>query len=207
MIRMERFTVKAQEAVAESSRLAGQAGAPELLPEHLLLALLSESDGLVEPLLQKLGVSLPQIRQEAQELVSRGVRASGAGLELAAGAAYRRVLQQAEDEARKMGDEYVSTEHLLLALTGMDGPAGSLLKRLGTTRQRVLETLAALRGSARVTDQNPEDKLQALKRYTRDLVAAARSGKLDPVIGRDSEIRRVIQVLSRRTKNNPVLIG
>jgi len=204
---MDRFTVKAQEAVADASQLAQQARSPELSPEHLLLALVSEREGIIEPLLQKLGVSPSHLKTEAEDLVSRGVRASGAGLELAPSAAFRKVLEQAVGEAEKMGDEYVSTEHLLLALVDMEGPAGELLNRLGATRQRILETLAALRGGSRITDQSPEDKFQAIKRYCRDLVVAARAGKIDPVIGRDSEIRRVIQVLSRRTKNNPVLIG
>ncbi|HUU26374.1 MAG TPA: ATP-dependent chaperone ClpB [archaeon] len=207
MLSLDRFTLKAQEAVAKANRAAQQKGAPEIGPEHLLSALLEEEDGLVKPLLDKLEVSLPGFREETGRLVDRGVRASGAGLEIYPGAALKRVLRQGLQEAEKIGDEYVSTEHLLLALADSDSPVSSLMRRFGATRDRILQALAGLRGSQRITDQNPEDKFQVLKRYTRDLVALARSGKLDPVIGRDSEIRRVIQVLSRRTKNNPVLIG
>ena len=159
------------------------------------------------PLLQKLEVSPDTLQQQAARLVREGVKTSGEGLEVLPGKELQKVLEAALDQAAKMDDEFVSTEHLLLALADSAGPAGKLLHGGGSTRERLLKALADLRGSRRVTDQSPEDQFQALKRFTRDLVAAARNGKLDPVIGRDSEIRRVIQVLSRRTKNNPVLIG
>ena len=207
MIRLDRFTVKAQEAIAAAARIAGEARAPEVGPEHLLQALLTEREGLVAPLLQKLEVSLDTLRQQAARLAHEGVKTTGEGLEVLPGKELQKILEAALAQAAKMDDEFVSTEHLLLALADSAGAAGKLLHGGGSTRERLLKALADLRGSRRVTDQSPEDQFQALKRFTRDLVAAARNGKLDPVIGRDSEIRRVIQVLSRRTKNNPVLIG
>ena len=207
MIRMDRFTVKSQEAVAVASSIAQSAQAPEIGPEHLLLALLEEKEGLVGPVMQKLEVDLDDMRGKARHLVDNGVKASGHSIELVPSSSLRRVLEAAVSEAAQMEDEYVSTEHLLLALAGSENPAGELLHKAGASSERLLKALAEIRGSRRVSDQTPEDKLQSLKRFTRDLVTAARNGKLDPVIGRDSEIRRVIQVLSRRTKNNPVLIG
>ncbi len=207
MIRMDRFTLKAQEAVAGAGRLARDASAPEFGPRHLLLALLEDGQGIVTPLLRKLEVPLAQLRSKVGELVESGVKASGQALEVAPGPALRRVLELAVDEAGKMEDEYVSTEHLLLALAQSGEQTGKLLVGMGAGRGQLLKALVTLRAGQRVTDQSPEDKFQALKRFTRNLVADARKGKLDPVIGRDSEIRRVIQVLSRRTKNNPVLIG
>ncbi len=207
MIRMDRFTLKAQEAVAGAATLARDARAPEQGPQHLLLALLDDGEGIVAPLLQKLEVPLEVLRARVRELVEGGVKTSGRTLEVAPGPALRRVLEQAVDEAGEMEDEYVSTEHLLLALAQSADQTGKLLSGMGAGRESLVKALATLRDGQRVTDQNPEDKFQALKRFTRDLVADARKGKLDPVIGRDSEIRRVIQVLSRRTKNNPVLIG
>ncbi|MFH1071399.1 MAG: ATP-dependent chaperone ClpB [Candidatus Glassbacteria bacterium] len=204
---LDRFTVKAQEAISRASRTAAQAKAPEVGPEHLLAALLSEQEGLVWPLLQKLEAQPDVLAAQVDEIIKSGVRTSGHSLELLPGDQLRQVLQAAVDEALRMQDEYVSTEHLLLALCQSPGPVGKLLAGRGAGCDNLLKALAALRGSHRVTDPTPEDKLQALRRFTRDLVAAARKGRLDPVIGRDGEIRRVIQVLSRRTKNNPVLIG
>src|ERR1044071_159515 len=199
-----KLTVKAQEAVVEAQNLARGAGNPEVTPEHLLVALLRQEGGIVAPILNKLGIAPAQIEADAAAELSKLSKVGGASAEPLVGANLRRVLDLAFEEATKFNDEYVSTEHFLLAITQVKG---DILKRHGVTHDAVLKALQSVRGSQRVTDQNPEDKYQALERYARDLTQLARRGKLDPVIGRDEEIRRVIQVLSRRTKNNPVLIG
>jgi ATP-dependent Clp protease ATP-binding subunit ClpB len=199
-----KLTVKAQEAVVDAQNLARGAGNPEVTPEHLLVALLRQEGGIVAPILNKLGIAPAQIEAEAAAELSKLSRVGGASAEPLVGANLRRVFDLAFEEATKFNDEYVSTEHFLLAITQVKG---DILKRHGVTHDAVLKALQSVRGSQRVTDQNPEDKYQALERYARDLTQLARRGKLDPVIGRDEEIRRVIQVLSRRTKNNPVLIG
>ncbi|MBM3458388.1 MAG: ATP-dependent chaperone ClpB, partial [Armatimonadetes bacterium] len=207
-MRMDRLTVKAQEALQQAQSVAAGLGHQEIQSEHVLLALLEQPEGIVSPLLQKLGAAPAQVQTDLRREVERLPRVGGI-----AGGEYlsqrlRRSLEQAWEEARKLKDEYLSTEHLLLALCGeTDGTVSRVLKNHGVTRERLLQALVDIRGSARVTDQNPEDKFRALEKYGRDLTDAARAGKLDPVIGRDEEIRRVIQVLSRRTKNNPVLIG
>jgi ATP-dependent Clp protease ATP-binding subunit ClpB len=205
-IRLDKFTIKAQEAVQRCEQLARQQGHPEIDSLHLLLALLSESDGIVLPLLQKIGADRRQLDGMLQAELGRYPRVSGdttprLGTELSD------VLQAAQREAETMRDEFVSTEHLLLALTKSRCKASNLLQLNGIREADLLSAMKELRGSSRVTDQNPEDKFQALQRYGIDLIEQAQRGKLDPVIGRDQEIRRVIQVLSRRTKNNPVLIG
>ncbi|MCE5271042.1 ATP-dependent chaperone ClpB [bacterium] len=207
MNRMDRLTLKCREALERAAQNAQQSHAPEIDTAHLLLALAEEHEGLVEPLFQKVGIPLAQVRAEARRLVDSQARTSGEGLELAPSPAFRRALQRASEEAGRMGDEYVSTEHLLLALGEGGDRAAQALKSCGASRDALLRALSELRGTQKVMDESPEDKFQALKRYSRDLLEAARAGKLDPVIGRDDEIRRVIQVLSRRTKNNPVLIG
>ncbi|MDX6705465.1 MAG: ATP-dependent Clp protease ATP-binding subunit ClpB [Solirubrobacteraceae bacterium] len=202
----DRFTIKTQEALQAALKLAPARRHAQVAPLHLLSALLDQEDGVVVPVLGKIGVApdalrgdvsaalgeLPTLREEAEPTTSRELIA---------------ILRAAEREMRELKDEYVSVEHLLLALAADKGPAGQALRGAGATRERLLQALAEVRGSHRVTDQSPEEKIQALERYGRDLTAAARDGDLDPVIGRDDEIRRVIQVLSRRTKNNPVLIG
>jgi ATP-dependent Clp protease ATP-binding subunit ClpB len=203
----DRFTIKSQEAIQAAQTLADDRRNPQVTPEHLLSVLLEQDGGVVVPVLNKLGAGVQPIRADvnaaldAQPTLGEGGEPSGAGSELVA------VLRAADKEARELNDEYVSTEHVLLALSQSKARAGEALRAAGATHDALLQALAEVRGSHRVTDQNPEDKYQALEKFGRDLTDAAEAGKLDPVIGRDDEIRRVIQVLSRRTKNNPVLIG
>jgi ATP-dependent Clp protease ATP-binding subunit ClpB len=203
-----KLTVKAQEAVAEAQNLARGAGNPEVTPEHLLIALLRQDGGIVVPILTKLGLQAGQIETETAAEVARYSRVGGASAEPMVGSTLRKVFDAAFSVATQFNDEYVSTEHFLLAITQTkEATAAKILARHGAVPDALLKALQSVRGTQRVTDQNPEDKYQALQRYARDLTELARRGKLDPVIGRDEEIRRVIQVLSRRTKNNPVLIG
>ncbi|HKN94758.1 MAG TPA: Clp protease N-terminal domain-containing protein, partial [Thermoleophilaceae bacterium] len=198
----DRFTVKSQEALQAAQQLAGARRNPQVAPVHLLLALLEQEGGIAVPVLKRLGVSPESVRARANEqLDSFPVVTGDASALPELGQAMGEVLRRADDEARGMGDQYVSVEHLLLAL------AGDPNIDLQSSRDQLADAVAQVRGPHRVTDQNPEDKYQALETYGRDLTSAAEDGKLDPVIGRDDEIRRVIQVLSRRTKNNPVLIG
>src|SRR6478609_9573427 len=209
-IRWDKFTIKAQEAIQQANELAGQHGNPEMLPLHLLAALLQDSEGIVVPVLAKLGVNGATLQAQIMERVDRLPKVSGAAAQPHLSAAMSRVLDQAFKEADTFKDEYVSTEHLLLAMTADKDKANEarqLLASAGADHDAILKALTSVRGSQRVTDQNPEGKYQALARYAKDLTELARKGKLDPVIGRDEEIRRVVQVLSRRTKNNPVLIG
>jgi len=208
-IRWDKFTIKAQEAIQAANDLASQHGNPEMLPAHLLAALLEDREGIVVPVLERIGADGQAILAEARAQVERLPKVSGGGATQASlSAAAGRVLDQAFKEADNFKDEYVSTEHLLLAIAQAKGdPAQALLVQQGATHDAILKALTSVRGTQRVTDQNPEAKYQALERYGRDLTELARRGKLDPVIGRDEEIRRVVQVLSRRTKNNPVLIG
>jgi len=203
-----KLTVKAQEAVAEAQNLARGAGNPEVTPEHLLLALVRQDGGIVAPILNKLGTPPGTIEAEVAAAVSKYSKVGGASAEPMVSSTLRKVFDSAFSAATNFNDEYVSTEHFLLALSDMkESNAAQILRRHGVVPDAVLKALQSVRGTQRVTDQNPEDKYQALQRYARDLTELARRGKLDPVIGRDEEIRRVIQVLSRRTKNNPVLIG
>ena len=203
-----RLTEKAQEAVVGAQQLADRAGHPELEPEHLLSALVEQQDGVVPALLRTLDIDPPALATAVRAEFARLPSAVG-GAPPAPSARLRGVLTRAGDEAERLKDEYISTEHLFAALVTEDGsaPAARLLADRGLTRDRLYEALTSVRGSQRVTDPHPEGKYQALERYARDLTELARSGRLDPVIGRDEEIRRSIQVLSRRTKNNPVLIG
>jgi ATP-dependent Clp protease ATP-binding subunit ClpB len=200
-MRLDRFTEKAQEALQNAARTAQESGQQAVEPEHLLLALAREREGIARPLLEAAGVSLAGLEAELVSHIERLAKVQG-GAQPFISNDLNLVLEQAEREAQRLKDEYISTEHLLLAL--VERP---VLKRAGVTHDGLLKALRQVRGSQRVTDPNPESKYQALERYGRDLTAAAAAGKLDPVIGRDEEIRRVIQVLSRRTKNNPVLIG
>jgi ATP-dependent Clp protease ATP-binding subunit ClpB len=200
-------TQRAQEAIAESARLAGDRGNQVVEPEHLLLALLDAREGVVEPLLQRAGADIPALRAATVAAIERRAQVSGPAAGAQPSNAYRAVLRRAGQEAERLGDQYISTEHLLLALLEESSPAREALRGAGVGRDGLLSALQSVRGSARVTDPNPEDKYQALEQYGRDLTELAEEGTLDPVIGRDEEIRRVIQVLSRRTKNNPVLIG
>jgi ATP-dependent Clp protease ATP-binding subunit ClpB len=205
---LNRYTEKAQGAVLGAQQLAERAGHPEVAPEHLLLALVAQRDGIVPALLGKMSVDPTVFGPKVQGLADKLPRTAG-GAQPGASARLRKVLAAAEQEAEQLKDEFTSTEHLFLALASEAGraPGVELLHQHGVTRDAILQALATVRGSQRVTDQNPEGKYQALERYGRDLTAVARAGKLDPVIGRDDEIRRVVQVLARRTKNNPVLIG
>jgi ATP-dependent Clp protease ATP-binding subunit ClpB len=205
--RFDKFTVKAQEALQSMEEVAGRFGNQQLEPVHLLVALVEQPEGIVPAVLARLGVAASSVAGEAEKIVEALPKIGGT-TEHYLSSALKEALDQASKETAEFKDEFVSTEHLLLALTKKSGdPASRLLMRLGVTHDAVLKALVAVRGSQRVTDQNPEAKFQALERYARDLTDLARRGKLDPVIGRDEEVRRVIQVLSRRTKNNPVLIG
>jgi ATP-dependent Clp protease ATP-binding subunit ClpB len=205
---LNKFTEKAQEAILASQQLASEFNHAQLEPEHLLVTLLEQPEGVVPTVLQKLNADPAGLARAIRDHLGRQSKAYG-GSEAGLSPRLRVVLDAAQSEARSMQDEYVSTEHLLLGLLSEPGRSTSvdLLKQRKVTRDSVLEALTSIRGSQRVTDQNPENKYQALERYGRDLTELARRGKLDPVIGRDEEVRRVIQVLSRRTKNNPVLIG
>ena len=207
-IRWDKFTLKAQEAVQRANQLASDHGNPELMPVHVLAALIEDKEGIVPPVLEKIGVGPQAILNDAYQAIERLPKVSGGAAQASLSQAANQLLDRAFKEADNFKDEYVSTEHLLLAATQLKrDPAQEILTRHGATYDAILKALTAVRGSQRITDQNPEAKYQALERYARDLTEQARRGKLDPVIGRDEEIRRVVQVLSRRTKNNPVLIG
>jgi ATP-dependent Clp protease ATP-binding subunit ClpB len=208
-MRMDKFTMKSQEALQEAQRLAEGKGNQELQPEHLLAALLSYDEGIAVQVLRGLNVNIKALTGDLEEAMERFPKVSGATPlgQLYASPAVKGILERASAEAAHLNDEYVSVEHLLTAVLKEGGRASELLKRYNVTEDRLLSAIKEMRGSQRVTDPNPEDKYQALARYSRDLTDLARKGKLDPVIGRDNEIRRIMQVLSRRTKNNPVLIG
>jgi ATP-dependent Clp protease ATP-binding subunit ClpB len=207
-MRFDQLTIKGQEAIQEAQRDARARGNAELTPDHLLLALLRQDEGVVVPILQKLGANAEALASELEDELDRRPKVSGASADAAPSRELTKILDRAFEIAHEFGDEYVSTEHLLMALA--EPAAGDASRRLaakGIEKNALLKALKEVRGTTRITDPNPEDKYQALKRYTRDLTDLARRGKIDPVVGRDEEIRRVIQVLSRRTKNNPVLIG
>jgi len=208
-MQFEKFTVKSQEAIQAAQSLAQERGHQELQPEHLMLVLLEQTDGVVVPALQKIGANPGLLRQDVDALLTKLPQVSGSGYgQLYASNRFRALMDRAFKVAREMQDEYVSQEHLVLAmLDERDSALSQAWKRSGVSREEFLKALVAIRGSQRVTDPNPEEKYQALEKYARNLTDVARQGKLDPVIGRDDEVRRVIQVLSRRTKNNPVLIG
>ena len=206
MLNPDRLTVKSAEALNEAVALARRAGNPLVYDAHLLLALVSQDEGIVTPILQKLGVNIADFRRRVETEAARYPKQSDA--QPTVSRELNQILDRADTDARELGDEYVSTEHLLLALADVKGTESfALLRGVGASREQVAQALSAVRGTHKVTDQTPEDKYQALSRFSTDLTERARRGKLDPVIGRDEEIRRVIQVLSRRTKNNPVLIG
>jgi ATP-dependent Clp protease ATP-binding subunit ClpB len=206
-MRIDKYTQKMQEALQTAQDLASQFNNSEITNEHFLSALLDQSDGITRPLLEKIGVNVAQLRDRLRSDLERRPKIHGAAADLRLSNELRSVLDNAEKEMSKLKDEFTSAEHYLLALTGANVPAAKSLKDLGATRDKLMEGLQQVRGSQRVTDQNPEGKYQALEKYGRDLTELARRGKIDPVIGRDNEIRRIMQVLSRRTKNNPVLIG
>jgi ATP-dependent Clp protease ATP-binding subunit ClpB len=206
MVNPERLTVKAGEALQAAAQMARKREHPQIEGVHLLQALLDQEEGIVVPVLQKVGVSIHVIGGRVRDALDGRARVTGAS-EATLSRDLNRALDAADDEARKLKDEYVSTEHLLLGLSQEKDDAGRILREEGASREDLKEALEAVRGSHRVTDQSPEEKYQALERFSHDLTGAAREGKLDPVIGRDEEIRRLIKVLARRTKNNPVLIG
>jgi ATP-dependent Clp protease ATP-binding subunit ClpB len=207
-IRFDKFTVKSMQAIERAQSRAGELGNPEVQPVHLLLALIEDREGVVPSVLGKIGVPTERLEHDLHQIEEKLPRVAGAASQPGLGQALNKALEQAFREAANFKDEYVSVEHLLLGTAHAKGdPARDALLALGATHEAILKALTAVRGSQRVTDQNPEGKFQALEKYAKNLTELAQRGKLDPVIGRDEEIRRVIQVLSRRTKNNPVLIG
>ena len=206
-MRIDKYTQKMQEALQTAQDLASQFNNPEITNDHFLAALLDQSDGITRPLLEKIGVNVAQLQDRLRSELERRPKVHGAAADLRLSNELRSVLDNTEKEMSKLKDEFASAEHYLLALTGANLPAAKLLKDVGVTGDKLMQGLQQVRGSQRVSDQNPEGKYQTLEKYGRDLTELARRGKIDPVIGRDNEIRRIMQVLSRRTKNNPVLIG
>jgi ATP-dependent Clp protease ATP-binding subunit ClpB len=204
-MQLDRFTEKAQEAIVAAQQLAERLHSPLLDAEHVLSALIEPDDGVPAETLRRLGVDLPAFRGELAAILAKRARIQGGSLTLDPRA--KRVIERAQEEARRLGDEYTSTEHLLLGIAEVGGEGQKLLERHGASKEQLLTALQSVRGGQRVTSPTPEGTYQALDKYGRDLTAEARAGRLDPVIGRDDEVRRVMQVLSRRTKNNPVLIG
>ncbi|PKL05904.1 MAG: ATP-dependent chaperone ClpB, partial [Spirochaetae bacterium HGW-Spirochaetae-9] len=203
----EKFTLKAQEAVRDASSLAQSRDNPNVEVEHLLLALLTQDEGVVPALLDRIGADKAVVEKGAEALVAKLPKAYGSASQVYLSGAASKALSKAEAESAVLKDDYTAAEHILLGIIAVESSASSLLKSQGVTKDRILSALVAVRGNRRVTDQEAEEKYRVLERYTRDLTALARADKLDPVIGRDEEIRRVMQVLSRRTKNNPVIIG
>jgi ATP-dependent Clp protease ATP-binding subunit ClpB len=206
-MRPDKFTQKMQEALQAAQDVASQFSQQEISDEHFLLALLDQTDGVARPLLEKMGVTVADLRSRLTQELERRPKIQGGNYDLRIGNDLRRTIDAAEKEMARLKDEFLSAEHYLLALADGKSFSAKLLKELGITRDKLMQALQQVRGSQRVTDQNPEGKYQTLEKYGRDLTEMARRGKIDPVIGRDNEIRRVMQVLSRRTKNNPVLIG
>jgi len=206
-MQFDKFTIKSQEAIARGQNIASEHGHQSIEDIHVMSAMLEQKEGVIIPILQKLEVNVEQFRSKIDKALKDAPKVSGENAQLYMGTGLNKILNDAFSEARKLKDEYVSTEHILIAMSLSPGKVGELLKSYGVTKDSIYSTLVKIRGNQRITDQNPEDKYEALKRFGRDMTELARSGKLDPVIGRDEEIRRVIQVLSRRTKNNPVLIG
>src|SRR3989337_2797831 len=206
MARFDRFTLKSQEAAQAAQETASKLHHQQIEVEHLLSALLEQTDGVVLPVLKKLGADPSRVKADVGNALNNLPKVEGL-VQTYLSPRLNKLFERAEQEAERLKDEYISAEHLLIAAADGDGAARDLLTRHGVTKDKIFAVLVDIRGSQRVTDQNPEDKYQALTRYGRDLTDLARRGKLDPVIGRDEEIRRVVQVLSRRTKNNPVLIG
>ena len=202
---LDKYTQKSQEAILAAQRLAGDYGHQAIEPAHLLLALLQQHEGVVPAIVTKVAGSPLALQEELGKELDKRPKVSGANMDVGLARPTADTLQAAERYARGMQDDYVSTEHILLGLT--DSPEGARLSEYGLTKDAILSALKTVRGSQRVTSENPEGTYQSLEKYGRDLTALARQGKLDPVIGRDEEIRRVVQILSRRTKNNPALIG
>ncbi len=206
-MRLEKFTFKSQDAIQEAQRLAETRGHQNMEVEHLLKALVEQEGGIVPMILERLGINNKLVSSDVDEVLDKIPSVSGAGYQVYLSPNLKQVLERAIRLAAEMKDDYVSTEHLLLAILESNTPSAEILRNRGITKENVMEVINQIRKGQRVTDQNPEDKYQALEKFGRDLTALAKAGKLDPVIGRDEEIRRVIQILSRRTKNNPVLVG
>src|SRR5215510_9445165 len=209
-MRIDRYTQKMQEGLQAAQDLASQLNNSEITNEHFLSTLLDQNDGIARPLLEKIGANVDQLQERLRADLERRPKIHGSAADLRIANELRTVLDNAEKEMSKLKDEFTSAEHYLLALAGVPQsgiPAAKLFKDFGVARDKLMQGLQQVRGSQRVTDQNPEGKFQTLEKYGRDLTELARRGKIDPVIGRDNEIRRVMQVLSRRKKNNPVLIG
>ena len=202
----ENFTIKVQEALQESSSIANKNDNAEISPEHLLQALLEQQDGLIVPVVERIGVNAVELNNKVKDLVRSNPKVTGAA-QVYFSSQLQKILANAEKEMAAFKDQYLSTEHLLLAMSEADGQAGDLLRKCGITHKAIVDALKAVRGNQTVDSQDPESTMRSLEKYCRDLTAAARQDKIDPVIGRDEEIRRVMQVLCRRTKNNPVIIG
>ncbi|MCJ7612628.1 MAG: AAA family ATPase, partial [Candidatus Aminicenantes bacterium] len=207
-MKWDKFTVMSPEAIRTAQSKAQELGHPEIRPEHLLWAFLNQEENIVPSILSKVGARAGRVAEDLERALAALPKVGGASAEPHPSAGFNQVLAEADTEADKLKDEYISTEHLLLAMLKDAGrPAGRILSENGVSEQAVLQALRSIRGSQRITDPQPEGKYQALEKYAQDITDLARKGKLDPVIGRDDEIRRVVQVLSRRTKNNPILIG
>jgi len=206
-MQIDKFTIKAQEAISRAQSVASEYGNQNIDDLHLMAALLEQEDGIVTPVLQKLVVNIGEFKDKIKDLIKKNPKVTGQSAQVYISQQLNDVLNNSIKEAERLKDEYVSTEHILISMAQSTGKVGQLLKELEVTKDRIYKVLVEVRGNQRVTDQNPEGKYQALERFGKDITQLAKKGKLDPVIGRDDEIRRVIQVLSRRTKNNPVLIG
>ena len=207
-MRYDQFTIKAQGIVQRAHDLAVQTQSPEISPEHLLEALVAQEDGVTQPILQKLGADIEGIRLKLTQALERNPKVQGTGQELVVSQTLKRIFDLALKEATYLRDEYLSTEHLLIGVAEeKTSQAAKILKDHGVIKDQILKSLVAIRGGQQVTDQNAEEKYQSLTRFGQDLTLTAQAGKLDPIIGRDDEVRRILQVLSRRRKNNPVLIG
>ena len=202
-----KYTIKAQEAINEAANIANGEDHSEIGSEHLLLALLKQEDGLIKPLLERIGIPVNSLIEKTQKLVNENVKVLGENVQLHLSTNAGKVLAKAEKEAAALKDQYVSTEHIFLALVDAENRAGRMLRDNKINKKEVLSAIKSLRGNQNINSQDPEAKIKALEKYCRNLTDLAKAEKIDPVIGRDEEIRRVMQVLSRRTKNNPVLIG
>ena len=205
---LDKLTIRAQQAIASAQQLVIENGQQQLEPEHLLLVMIQDKEGIIPALCKKLEVNIDELEKDVQQTIERFPKVSGTAGQVYTSHVFNLLLNLALSETRNLKDDYVSTEHLFMAFLSLkDSPSAQILKRYGVSKDKILAALKSIRGSQRVTDQNPEGKYMALERYARDLTDLAQQGKLDPVIGRDDEIRRVLQVLSRRTQNNPVIIG
>ena len=202
----EKFTIKAQEALSEAMSIAQKNDHSQIESEHLLLAFLQQENGIVTPIIERIGSDVNRLTTDVEALLRGTPKIFGEAAQLYYSPVLTKILAKSEVEASALKDDFISSEHILIAMSAGDGKAADLLKKSGINKNAILSALKQVRGKARVTDQNAEGKYQALDRYCRDLTALARQEKLDPVIGRDEEIRRCMQVLSRRTKNNPVLM-